>query len=225
MIHGDGQLSEAELAAFADDSLTPRRRAHVAVHIERSSELRVLVGEQRAALEAVRALDAPAPARLRARVLPEPSRLPTRPHARLRPVVLAVAAATAGVPFSNHAARLGWHAIGTRADEFDGRKSRTVFCARGGRRIAYSIVAGHALAWPANARRMLRDGTELRHLRRGRRTIVTWLRAGHRCVLSGARLSSDELLELAAWNGSRDTTRIHNGLLPPLAPAIHRPAA
>jgi anti-sigma factor RsiW len=224
MVRGEGQISEAELAAFVDDSLTPRRRAYVAAHIERSSELRVLVGEQRAALDAVRALDAPAPARLRARVLPEPSRLPTRRHARFRPVVLAVAAAIAGVPFANHDARLGWHAIGTRADKFEGRKLRTVFRARGGRRIAYSIVAGHALAWPADARRMLRDGTELRHLRRGRGTIVTLLRAGHRCLLSGARLSSDELLELAAWNGSRDTTRVPNGLLPP-APAIHRPAA
>lgn len=45
------------------------------------------------------------------------------------------------------------------------------------------------------------------------------------CVLSGARLSRDELLELAAWNGPMDTARTHNGLLPPLAPAIHRAAA
>jgi anti-sigma factor RsiW len=131
MDHGDGrQISEAELAAFADGSLPPTRRAHVAARIERSSELRVLVGEQRTALEAVRALDAPAPARLCARLRPEPSRLPTPPHARLRPV-----------PFT------------------------------------------------------------------------------------GARRSSDELLELAAWHGSRDSARIHNGLLPPLAPAIHRPVA
>jgi hypothetical protein len=56
MVHGDEQMSEAELAAFADGSLPPRRRAHVAACIEHSSELRVLVGEQRAALEAVRAL-------------------------------------------------------------------------------------------------------------------------------------------------------------------------
>lgn len=274
MVHGDGQISEAELAAFADDSLTPRRRAQVAARIARSSELRVLVGEQRAALEAVRALDAPAPARLCARVRAEPSRLPTRSHARLRPVVLAVAAAIAvllvvvlppqgrrngptvlelaqladqspgapapprdraepsllnaaiaGAPFPNYAARLGWHAIGTRVDELDGRETRTVFYARGDRRIANSIVAGYALAWPAHAPRTLRDGTELRHLRRGRQTIVTWLRAGRMCVLSGARLSRDELLELAAWNGPMDTARTHNGLLPPLAPAMHRAAA
>jgi hypothetical protein len=53
MVHGDGQTSEAEHAAFADGSLPPRRRAQVAAGIERSC---------------VRALDAPAPARLRARI-------------------------------------------------------------------------------------------------------------------------------------------------------------
>ena len=61
--------------------------------------------------------------------------------------------------------------------------------------------------------------------RRRAQTIVTWLRPGRMCVLSGARLSRDELLELAAWNGPMDTARTHNGLLPPLAPAIHRAAA
>lgn len=267
MVHGDAQISEAELAAFADGSLSPRRRAQIAACIERSPELHVLVGAQRAALAAVRALDAPAPARLRALRPPEPS----RPHARLRTVPLAIAAAVAvliagvlplqgrrneptvleiahladrspsapapptdradpsllkaaiaGVPFPNYAARLGWHATGTRADELGGRQTRTVFYARGDRRIAYSIVAGHALAWPANARRTRRDGTELRHLRRGEQIIVTWLRAGHTCVLSGARLSRDELLELAAWNGSMDIVRIHTGLAPP---PLHRLAA
>jgi hypothetical protein len=53
MVHRDGQTSEAELAAFADGSLPPRRRAQVAARVERSC---------------VRALDAPAPAQLRARI-------------------------------------------------------------------------------------------------------------------------------------------------------------
>jgi anti-sigma factor RsiW len=129
MVHGDGQISEAELAAFADGSLSPRRRAQVAACIERSRELRVLVGAQRAALAAVRALDAPAPARLRALLLrAEPSRPPSRPDA-----------AIAGVPFPNYAARLGTH-----EDELDGRETRTVFYARGDQRIAYSLAAWNA---------------------------------------------------------------------------------
>jgi hypothetical protein len=65
----DGHPSEtdlAELAAFADGSLPPRRRALVARRVERSLELRALLDEQRVALEAVRALDVPATARLHA---------------------------------------------------------------------------------------------------------------------------------------------------------------
>ncbi len=88
--------------------------------------------------------------------------------------------------------------------------------------MAVLLVAGDALASPANARRTRRDGAELRHLRRGRQTIVSWLRAGHTCVLSAVGPRSDELLKLAAWNGSIDIARIHPGLLPPLAPAVHR---
>jgi hypothetical protein len=209
MVDRDGQISEAELAAFADGSRSPRRRAQIAACIERSPELHVLVGARRAALAAVRTLDAPAPAGIRALRPPEPSRPPSR---RAEPSLLN--AAIAGVPFPNYAARLGRHATGTRADELDGRQTRTVFYAGGDRRIAYSIVTGHALAWPVNAWRTRRDGTELRHRRRGEQTIVTWLRAGHTCVLSGARLSRDELLELATWNGSMDIARIHTSLSP-----------
>jgi hypothetical protein len=112
MVHGNGQMSDAELAAFAEGSLSP-------------------------------------PARLRARIRPEPSRPRSRPRARLRLVQLATASA---------------------------------------------------------------------------KTIVSRVRAGHTCVLSGVGLRSDELLELAAWNGSIDIARIHTGLLPPLVPAVHRPA-
>jgi anti-sigma factor RsiW len=91
MDQADGQMNEAELAAFADGSLPPSRRAQVAARIGRSSELRALVPEQQAVLRAFRAFDAPAPVRLRVRIRPEPS----RPPSRLRPLPLAIAAATA----------------------------------------------------------------------------------------------------------------------------------
>jgi hypothetical protein len=40
-------------------------------------------------------------------------------------------------------------------------------------------------------------------LQRGARTIVTWRRGGHTCVLSGPRgVASDRLLALASWSGS-----------------------
>ena len=50
------QLSDrelSELAAFADGSLPPSRRAQVSARVERSAELRALVAEQRSALAAV----------------------------------------------------------------------------------------------------------------------------------------------------------------------------
>ena len=83
----------------------------------------------------------------------------------------------------------------------DGRETRTVFYVRGGRRVAYSIVSGGALAWPEEARRTVRGGTTLRYLQRGDRTIVTWSRAGHTCVLTAADVPHTQLLELAAWDG------------------------
>ena len=67
----DGNLTDAELAelaAFADGSLPADRRQAVAERVERSPELSAMVAEQRAALEAVGALDVRAPADLHARV-------------------------------------------------------------------------------------------------------------------------------------------------------------
>ena len=56
----------AELAAFADGSLPADRGQAVAERVERSPELSAMVAEQRAALEAVAALDVRAPAELHA---------------------------------------------------------------------------------------------------------------------------------------------------------------
>jgi anti-sigma factor RsiW len=85
MEQADGQMSEAELAAFADGSLPPSRRAEVAARIGRSPELRALVAEQQAVLHAFRALDAAATAVLLVVVPPPPGR-------RNEPTVLEVVA-------------------------------------------------------------------------------------------------------------------------------------
>ena len=37
--------------------------------------------------------------------------------------------------------------------------------------------------------------------RDGDRTVVTWLRDGHTCVLSGSGVPRRTMLELAAWKG------------------------
>ena len=248
VVGADGHLSDAEcaeLAAFADGSLPAGRRAQVADRVARSPELAALVGEQRAALDAVRGVDVVAPAGLHARLRTEPSRQAPRsrpvlltgavalavllvvllvPGGAGEPTVLEVAgladrgpsapapardpvdptllaASVAGVPFPAYGPKLGWHASGARADELHGRDTRTVFYAHGRRRVAYSIVSADALAWPAGARRTVLDGIALRYLRRHGQTIVTWLRAGHTCVLTATDVPRAELLELAVWDG------------------------
>jgi hypothetical protein len=63
---------QAELAAYADGSLDPRRAAIVAARISASPQLAARVTEQRRALAAVRAIDAPASASLRAALARRP---------------------------------------------------------------------------------------------------------------------------------------------------------
>lgn len=103
------------------------------------------------------------------------------------------------VQFPNFARRFGWTPTGTRTDEIDGRRTRTVFYEKGGQRIAYTIVAGDALEEPEDAVPAVRDGIKLRSLRAEGRVVVTWQRSGRTCVLSGTNVSAATLLELAAW--------------------------
>jgi len=76
----------------------------------------------------------------------------------------------------------GWRKAGTRTDRIEGRDTRTVFYERGGRRIAYTIVAGAALEPPLDA--MPAPGDVL-SFARGDRQVVTWEENGRTCVLSG----------------------------------------
>lgn len=105
-----------------------------------------------------------------------------------------------GVRFPNFAGKFGWRAVGVRVDELEGRDMRTVFYERGGKRIAYTIVGGEQLEWP-DVEPTVRDGVKLRPFDEEGREVVTWLRGGQTCVLSGDGVSSDTLLELAAWKG------------------------
>jgi anti-sigma factor RsiW len=84
-----------------------------------------------------------------------------------------------GVAFPAYA---GWRMTGTRTDTVEGRATRTVFYERGGRTIAYTIVAGEALAPPLDADPG--SGDVLRFTR-GDRAAVTWEEQGRTCVLSG----------------------------------------
>jgi hypothetical protein len=103
--------------------------------------------------------------------------------------------------FPNWAEEFGWRASGRRVDEIDGRRAVTVFYEKDGRRIGYTILSGEAIEPPDEARTAVREGTSLRRLRSDGRVIVTWLRGGRTCVLSGTEVDSATLLDLAAWKG------------------------
>ena len=84
-------------------------------------------------------------------------------------------------------------------DEVDGRRAVTVFYEKEGRRIGYTILSGEALDVPGGARPAVREQLRLHSLRDDGRVVVTWRRDGHTCVLSGAGVERDVLLDLAAW--------------------------
>jgi anti-sigma factor RsiW len=93
-----------------------------------------------------------------------------------------------GLPFPYWEDRFGWRATGARTDRIDGRAATTVFYRLGAQRIAYTIVSGRPLTSDARPTASTAGG----------RHIVTWLRGGRTCVLSGQNVSPEALLELAS---------------------------
>ena len=111
-----------------------------------------------------------------------------------------------GVTYPSWQDEFPWHASGARVDKADGRRAVTVFYENPAHaRIGYTIVDGDPLGEPSGPG--LQQGAE--HyvvLKRGARTIVTWRRGGHTCVLSGpASVPSERLLALASWSGTGPT--------------------
>lgn len=136
----------------------------------------------------------------------EAAELAERPAAAAAPAVepgqpALLAADGDGVPFPNWTETFDWRASGVREDDLDGRDATTVFYSKEGRRIGYTILSGDLIEPPDGARRATREGTVLHHFRDGGRTVVTWERDGRTCVLSGAGVELDVLLDLAAWKG------------------------
>jgi hypothetical protein len=243
----------ADLAALADESLAPERRAEVEARIQADPELRALVDEQRRAVDLVRTAGAGAraPLALRERVEADRQRLAPRARRRRRglmgglaaalavaalALVLALPGGTPGAPTLVQAAGLtalppttpppgrsdgskllvtavdgvaypywgdsfAWETTGARRDRLHGRTTATVFYEKNGERIGYTIVSGRALKTPASARTTVLNGVTLRSFTHDGRTVVTWLRGGHTCVLAGANVPLPVLLRLAAWKG------------------------
>jgi hypothetical protein len=237
----------ADLAAYADGSLPPARRAALEERLDAEPRLRALVDEQRRAVAAVRAIDVPAPAALRARL--EAQRRDRRERPRRGRLALAgglatsvaalalvlaltlsgegagpsvaqaaalserapaqpappdrgrglLAASVEGVAFPDWDS-LGWSATGARTDELDGRRVTTVFYrGRGGGIVGYQIIPGGRLDPPGKAETSVIRGVAYRFFAAEGRTIVTWTRQGHTCVLSGEGVRQRVLQRLASW--------------------------
>ena len=127
---------------------------------------------------------------------------PTQPAPRAVPGTPALLRAEVDdVPFPNYAAKFRWKSAGAREDDPSGREATTVHYRKGARTIQYTIVSGDALDPPSDARTTTRAGVEYRKLRHDGRTVVTWERDGHTCVLSAKAVRPAELLTLADWRG------------------------
>jgi len=119
-----------------------------------------------------------------------------------------LAAAVDGVSFPYWRDHFGWRSTGARTDRIGGRAVTTVFYADAqGRRIGYAIVAGVQPRPPSGGVSSLREGTVYRLLTVNGATVVTWLRDGHLCVVSGRGVDSATLLRLASWGASPSSSQ------------------
>ncbi len=103
-----------------------------------------------------------------------------------------------GLAFPDLANSFGWRAAGLRQGSVGGRDATVVYYEKAGRHIAYAIVSGRALAWPATGRTTVLGGVRYETLSLKGRPLVTWRRLGHTCVLIGDAPRAG-LLALASW--------------------------
>jgi hypothetical protein len=112
-----------------------------------------------------------------------------------------LAVAVDGVPFPYWSERFGWRSTGMRTDRVDGRLVTTVFYSdSSGRRIGYAILAGTPAPKAGGGVVAWSGGVSYRLLNEHGVAVVTWLRDGHLCVVSGRGVSSATLLRLASWS-------------------------
>jgi hypothetical protein len=112
-----------------------------------------------------------------------------------------LAVAVDGVAFPYWEDRFGWRSTGARVDRLGGRTVTTVFYSDGrGRRIGYAIVAGTHAPAVSGGTIAWRDGTAFRLTRENGAPVVTWMRDGRLCVVSGRDVDSATLLALASWS-------------------------
>jgi hypothetical protein len=103
-----------------------------------------------------------------------------------------------GLPYPYWEDSFGYKARGFRRDQLAGRSATTVYYARAGHQIAYSIFSGPPIRAGASTHVMTRNGTLLRDFTTKGRLFVTWLRRGHTCVLTSTRTPLSWLIRLAS---------------------------
>jgi anti-sigma factor RsiW len=106
----------------------------------------------------------------------------------------------AGLSYPYWDDQFGYKAVGVRYDRVAGRAITTVYYARGSSRVAYEIVGGSPLKLGHAGRTTVRSGVLLGTLSGPHGAIVTWVRHGHTCVLTGANTGVPAMLRLAAWH-------------------------
>jgi hypothetical protein len=105
-----------------------------------------------------------------------------------------------GIHFPYWDRPFGWRASGERVDSLDGRTIRTVFYSDArGRRIGYAIVAGAPAPAIDGGGVHWRKGTAYRLTKAHGAPVVTWLRDGRLCIVSGRGVDARTLLALASW--------------------------
>lgn len=103
-----------------------------------------------------------------------------------------------GLYFPNWSDTLGWRPIGARSDRLGGRRAVTVYYQRQGMSVAYTIVGAPTLAQPSTPLKHV-GAVALQALSLHGRSVVTWRRAGHTCVLSAVGVPTRVLERLADW--------------------------
>ena len=105
----------------------------------------------------------------------------------------------AGISFPDWGPSFGFEAVGVRRDHLGDRLATTVFYARGDQQIAYTIMSGPAVPPGAALHESVWNGVRIGSFLTHGRVVVTWLRGGHTCVLSGAGAPSALLARLASY--------------------------
>jgi hypothetical protein len=114
-----------------------------------------------------------------------------------------LAAAVEGVSFPYWEDHLGWRTVGARRDRIASRSVTTVFYADGrDRRVGYAIVGGSPAPAVSGGRISWREGIPYRLSVHDGAAVVSWLRHGHLCIVSGRGIGGATLLGLASWGSA-----------------------